>query len=209
VRDPAQREKLGALVKEFAGAAHRPAALETLVSPEAAKTRWEALDKFVEASGHLLVTNGPYRLTSWSPEATVLEVVRNFSYPIGLGTFNAYAHPPRAVITGIERAGDRILVAADVELAVKQQRDRRLVREPLRRETLRDTAPIRPLARYVMVAEDGRVASAGNAKWEADGRFAVALPQALPSGAYTVFVGIFLDGNTMHPSIGRIGFRKS
>jgi hypothetical protein len=209
VRDPAQREKLRALVKEFAGADHRPAALEALVTPEAAKARWEALDKFVEASGHLLVTNGPYRLTSWSPEATVLEVVRNFSYPIGLGTFNAYAHPPRAVITGLERAGDRILVAADVELAVKQQRDRRLVREPLKRETLRDTAPMRPVARYIVLAGDGSVASAGDAKWDADGRFAVSLPQALPPGAYTLFIGIFLDGSTMNPSIGRIDFRSN
>ena len=61
VRDPAQREKLRALVKEFEGAGHRPAALETLVTPQAAKARWEALDKFVEASGHLLATNGPYQ----------------------------------------------------------------------------------------------------------------------------------------------------
>ena len=65
------------------------------MTPQAAKARWQALDKFVEASGHLLVTNGPYRLTSWSPEATVLDVMRDFSYPIGLGTFNVYAYPAR------------------------------------------------------------------------------------------------------------------
>jgi hypothetical protein len=209
VRDPAQRERLRALIKEFAQSGYRPVALEALVTAEAAKARWEALDKFVEANGHLLVTNGPYRLTSSTPEATVFEVVRDFTYPIGLGTFNSYAHPARAVITGLERAGDRILVAADVELAVKQQRDRRLVREPLRRETLRDTAPIRPVARYLAITEDGSVAAAGSAAWEADGRFAVSLPDMLPSGAYTVFVGIFLDGNTMHPSIGRIDYRRN
>ncbi len=209
VRDPAQLAKLRALVKEFAEAGYRPAALQDLVTAEAAKARWQALEKFVETHGHLLVTNGPYRLRGHSPEVTTFDVIREFTYPIGLGTFDFYAHPPRAGIIGIEHVGDRILVAADVEIAVKEMRDRRLVRMPLKRDTLRETLPIRPLARYVIVDPAGqRSRPTGHAHWERDGRFAVSLSM-LPAGRYTAFTGIFLDGNTIDPAIGRIDFQKN
>ena len=207
VRDPAQLTKLRALIKEFTQSGYRPAALEMLVGPEDAKARWDLLDKFVEANGHLLVTNGPYRLAKWSPDSFVFNVVREFTYPIGIGTFNSFAYPPRASITGIEQEGNRILIAADAEFALKEQRDRRLVRMPLRRDTLRDTLPIQPTPQYVVIGADGRVAVAGNAARQPDERFAVALPPTLPAGAYTLFTAIFLDGNTISPDIGRINFR--
>jgi hypothetical protein len=208
VHDPGQLAWLRALIKEFAETGYRPAALADLVTPEGAKARWQALDKFVETHGHLLVTNGPYRLRSYSPEVATFDVIREFTYPIGLGTFDAYAYPPRADIIGIERVGDHILVAADVEIAVKQMRDRRLTRMPLKRDTLRETLPIRPVARYVIVDAAGKVAVAGNAQWERDGRFSAAL-STLPAGRYTAFMGIFLDGNASDPAIGRISFEKN
>jgi hypothetical protein len=208
VRDPGQLARLRALIKEFAETGYRPAALADLVTPEAARARWQALDKFVETHGHLLVTNGPYRLRSYSPEVATFDVIREFTYPIGLGTFDVYAYPPRAGIIGIERVGDRILVAADVEIAVKQMRDRRLTRLPLKRDTLRETLPIRPVARYVITDAAGKVAVAGNAQWERDGRFSVKLPM-LPAGRYTAFTGIFLDGNSVDPAIGRINFEQN
>jgi len=208
VRDPAQLARLRALIKEFADTGYRPAALADLVTAEAAKARWQALDKFVETHGHLLVTNGPYRLRSYAPEVATFDVIREFTYPIGLGTFDAYAYPPRAGIVGIERVGDRILVAADVEIAVKQMRDRRLTRMPLKRDTLRETLPIRPAARYVIVDAAGKVAVAGNAQWERDGRFSAAL-STLPAGRYTALMGIFLDGNTSDPAIGHLSFEKN
>ena len=206
-RDPDQLAKLRALVKEFAATGWRPAALADLVSPDAAKARWQALDQFAEANGHLLVANGPYRLASASPEAIVLNVVREFTYPIGLGTYDPFAYPPRAEITRVEQVGRRVFVTADVEIAVKQQRDRKITRTPLRRDTLRGIYPIRPEPRYVLIGGDGKVAAAGTARWESDGRFAVALPQTLPPGPGMLFTGIFLDGNTIAPAIGRIEIR--
>ncbi len=209
VRDKAQLAKLSTLIKEFAASSYRPAALEGLVNPEAAKARWQALDKFLDESGHLLVTNGPYRLASWSPDATVLQVVREFTYPVGLGTFNGYAYPPRALITRIEHIGSRIFITADVEMAVKQQRDRRLARTELKRDTVRDMLPIQPVTRYVLIGTDGTVVAAGSASREGDGRFAVTLPRSLPAGRYTVLAAIFLDGNTIDPSIGSLTFRSA
>jgi hypothetical protein len=205
VRDKAQLAKLGTLVDEFARSGYRPTAVKSLVTPEAATLRWQALAKFLEENGHLLVTNGPYRLAKWSPQTTVLAVMRDFSYPVGIGTFDRFAYPPHAVITRMERDADRILVATDVELEVKAQRDRRLVRKPLKRDTLRETLAIRPMPRYLIVNDKGEVVHAGTAAWQDDGRFAAPLPNPLAPGRYRLVAGIFLDGNTIDPSIAAIG----
>ncbi|MEH2512217.1 hypothetical protein V1291_003571 [Nitrobacteraceae bacterium AZCC 1564] len=205
VRDPAQLKAFRLLIEEFAQTGYRPPALELLVGPETAKARWQRLDKFLEANGHLLVTNGPYRLKTWSPEAFVFEVVREFTYPVGLGTFDRFAYPARALINAIERAGDLLLVSADAEFTVKQQRDYRLVRAPLQRDTLRATLrPIRPESHYIVIGHDGRVAASGSLVRQPDNRFAASLPTTLQSPLYTLFAAIFLDGNTINPVIGRI-----
>ncbi len=208
VRDPAQLASLRALIAEFAAAGYRPGALETLVTPDAAKARWQALEKFVAEKGHLLVTNGPYRLGKVAPEAIVLDVVREFTYPVGLGTFNQYTYPPRALITTVARVGDQIVIAADVEMAIKAQRDHKIVRTALKRDTMRDTLPITPEAHYLVLGADGKVVAAGRARWQADGRFAVALPAGLPAGSYTAYAAIYLDGNTVAADIGQVSFRK-
>jgi hypothetical protein len=206
VRDKAQLARMSALIAEFAKSGYRPAALEGLVSVEAATARWQALDKFMQSNGHLLVTNGPYQLGSYTPQAYVFNVIRDFAYPVGIGTFDAYAYPARAIVTRIERDQERFLVSADIEIAEKQQRNHRLVRTPLIRGVMRVINPIRPTARYVIVGSDGRIAATGNAKWEADGRFAAALPAGLSAGSYTLFTAIFADVNSIDPSIGSIAF---
>jgi hypothetical protein len=209
VRDKAQVGKLTEIVREFARTAYRPAAIELFVSPETATARWQALNKFVESNGHLLVTNGPYRLVSWSPQVTVLGVIRDFTYPIGIGTFDRFAYPPHAVVTGVDRAeGGRVLVTADVEMAAKVQRDHRPVRKPLKHDTLRETLTIRPLVRYFIVGEDGKVTAAGRGTWEPDGRFAIGLTDPPASGVAKLFAGIFLDGNILEPSIASINLKS-
>jgi hypothetical protein len=209
VRDKTQVAKLTEIIREFAKTAYRPAAIEALVSAETATARWQALEKFVATSGHLLVTNGPYRLVSWSPQTTVLGVVRDFTYPVGIGTFDRFAYPPHAVVTGVERADNRVLLTADVEMATKVQRDHRPVRKPFKHDTLRETLTIRPLARYFIVGEDGTVRAAGHASWEADGRFAVGMTDRPGSGLAKLFAGIFLDGNTLDPSIASITLKSN
>jgi hypothetical protein len=205
VRDPAQLTTFRALIKEFAQTGYRPAALELLVGPETAKARWQLLDQFVEASSHLLVTNGPYRLKALSPDVFAFEVVREFTYPVGLGTFDGFAYPARALISAMEREGDLVLVSVDAEFIVKQQRDHRLVRAPLRPDTLRGRLQaVRPESHYVIIDQDGRVAAAGSLVRQPDNRFAASLPTTLPSGVHTLFAAIFLDGNTINPAIGRI-----
>ncbi len=206
VRDKGQLARLSALIAELAKSGYRPAALEGLVSAEAATARWQALDKFVQANGHLLVTNGPYQLGSYTPQAYVFNVIRDFTYPVGIGTFDPFAYPARAIVTRIEPDQQRFLISADVEIAVKEQRNRRLTRQPLTHGLMRVIYPIQPTARYVVVGSDGKVAATGSAKWEADGRFAAALPTGLSPGSYRLYAAIFADGNSIDPSIGSIAF---
>jgi hypothetical protein len=208
VRDPAQRAQLRALIVEFAATGYRPPALEGLVSAEAAAARWQALGRFADAHDHLLVTNGPYQLRRFSREVYTFDVVREFSYPVGLGTFDFYAYPAKAFVTEIERNGKRLLATIEAEVALKQQRDRRIVRIAFKRDTLRETLPIRPVSRYILVGKDGRLVAAGGATRQDDGRFAVTLPPLAP-GDYRFFIAVFLDGNTVDPAIGRLDFHSN
>jgi hypothetical protein len=208
VRDRDQFTALRALITEFAASGHRPPALGDLVSPAEATARWQALGRFADAHGHLLVTNGPYQLRRFSPKVYTFDVVREFSYPVGLGTFDFYAYPAKAFVTGIEQEGSRLVATTEAEVALKQQRDRRIVRIAFKRDTLRETLPIRPVSRYILVANDGRVVAAGAANRQDDGCFAVSL-SALPPGDYRFFIAVFLDGNTVDPAIGRYDFHNN
>ena len=67
VRPQELKARLAALVTEFEREAFRPPALRAHVSDEEARRRWRALAAFHAASGHFLVTNGPYKLKAWSP----------------------------------------------------------------------------------------------------------------------------------------------
>ena len=67
--------KLASLLPQFEREAFRPQALLAHVSEEEARRRWGALAAFYKAGGHFLVTNGPYKLKSWTPESVTLRGV--------------------------------------------------------------------------------------------------------------------------------------
>src|SRR4029079_11381249 len=65
-RDRALGPQLRALLDELAARPDVPGALAGRGTPADAGARWAALRAFHDASGHVLVTNGPYRLVSWT-----------------------------------------------------------------------------------------------------------------------------------------------
>src|SRR6516165_3707661 len=85
VRSKELAPKLATLVAQFEARAYRPDALRDYVSENAARQRWAALAAFYKDHGHFLVTNGPYRLKSWSADSVSLEAFRDLSYPLGVG----------------------------------------------------------------------------------------------------------------------------
>ncbi len=88
--------KLAALVARIR-ARRIPAAkpCSRYVTAEEARRRWAALAAFHKANGHFLVTNGPYKLKAWSADSVTLEAFRDLTYPLGVGSYDAYAIPAR------------------------------------------------------------------------------------------------------------------
>jgi hypothetical protein len=204
VRSEQTNAKLAALIETFARDGYRPESLQSLVSADDARRRWAALAVFHNASGHLLVTNGPYRLKRWSGESVTLEAFRDLSYPLGVGSFDAYAIPRRGFVTAVEWNGQRATLNGDIEIVEKFQRSYRLTRTPLQSlgpEVARRAAPE---CRYAIVDDQARVVLTGSARLAADSAFQVDLTGRLPAGRYTMFAVIALAGNVMNAEIRRI-----
>ncbi|HEX2352754.1 MAG TPA: hypothetical protein VHJ16_08245, partial [Xanthobacteraceae bacterium] len=91
VRSEAMKARLLGLVETFEREGYRPDTLVSLVTAEDARKRWAALKTFYRERGHFLVTNGPYQLKRWSADSVTLEAFRDLSYPLGVGSYDAYA----------------------------------------------------------------------------------------------------------------------
>jgi len=204
VRSDALKAWLAGLVDQFEREGFRPAILEPLVSAEEARKRWAALAAFYRGHGHFLVTNGPYQLKSWSSDSATLDVFRDLSYPLGVGSFDAYAIPRRGYVTKVERQEHGLRLSADIEIVMKFMRDYEIVRQPMRQvdATVRNRAA--PECRYVVVDADGHIALAGTVPPQEDLTFAIALDDRLTPGQYTVMAEILVNGNAMNPEIERI-----
>ena len=204
VRSRRLNEQLAALIETFAREAYRPAALLSLVSAEEARRRWTALATFYAARGHFLVSNGPYQLKSWSPESVTLEAFRDLTYPLGVGSYDAYAAPRRGYITRVERENNLIRLSGDIETVEKVARETRIERQPLQsvaRDVLKRAAP---QCRYLVMDDADRVVLAGTADLADDSTFQVELDGKLAAGRYTIVALIAVNGNVMNADIRRI-----
>lgn len=201
VRDGKLKGALVALVGEFGRQGHVPPALQRVATAEEARERWTALRRFYDRHGHFLVTNGPYRLESWSADGAVLQAFRDFTYPLGVGSYDRYPIPRRAYVAKVEPRGDRLEVHADVERVEKFMRSYNIVREPLRVPASGGDARDLPVCRYVVVGPDGEVVLAGTAPHAGAGVFAVDLKGRLKPGPYTVLVALYLGDNHVNPEI--------
>jgi hypothetical protein len=204
VRPGGMHAELPALLTQLQRAAFRPAALRPYVREEEARQRWDALAAFYKASGHFLAANGPYRLKSWTPESITMEAFRDLTYPLGVGSYDAYAIPRRGFITGVDWSGERLTVTGDIEVVEKFQRSYRLVRMPLSTVPAADLRRAAPECRYVVTDSNGRVALAGVAPPGAAGSFQVDLANRLPPGSYTLSALIAVNGNVMNPAVHRV-----
>ena len=201
VRDRELGRRLAVLVDEFRQEGYRPEALRQLVTTDEARERWSALARFYAEHGHFLVTNGPYRLDSWSADGVVLQVFRDSSYPQGVGSFDAYAIPLRAYAAKLEDRGDRIEIAADVERVSKFQRSYEVERAALAPESDGAQNDDRPECRYVIIGPGGNVVRAGLAAFRKDERFVVDLKDLATPGLYTVAAALFIGGNAVNPEV--------
>lgn len=203
-RSPELSKKMAALVGEFERDGYRPERLQSLVSADVARRRWAALAAFYKENGHFLVANGPYRLKRGTAETATLEAFRDLSYPLGVGSYDAYAVPRRGYVTKVEQQNGALRLFGDIESVVKFQRSYKIVREPLQsvaRDVLQRAAP---QCRYVVMDAEGRVVLAGLAPLADDATFQVDLNGKLAAGRYTMLAEINVNGNAMNADIRRI-----
>src|SRR5437762_1909452 len=187
VRDRKLHGQLMGLAAAFERQAFVPEPLRGLVTVEQARQRWAALRRFARTRGHLLVTNGPYRLDKWSGDTVVLAVFRDFSYPLGVGTYDRYAMPLRAWVARVERRGDRLEIEADVETVTKAERSFTFAREPFRPAPAGERLLVPALsARWVVLGSGDDVAAAGTSTKLEGARLVVDLKGRLKPGAYRV-----------------------
>ena len=206
VRSEELNRKLASLVEQFERDGHRPGALRALVTVDDARKRWAALAAFYKTHGHFLVTNGPYRLKRWSADSATVEAFRDLSYPLGVGSYDAYAMPRRGYVTGVEHTGDRFTLSGEVEIVEKFQRSYRLARVALRSLGAEVRKRLASDCRYTVTDDKGRVALAGIATLGDGPSFQLNLDGRLPAGRYTLFAVIALAGNVMNAEIRRVPF---
>ena len=204
VRSEAMNARLVALVERFEREGYRPDHLKSLVSADDARKRWAALAAFHKERGHFLVTNGPYQLKRWSADSVTLEAFRDLSYPLGVGSYDAYAVPRRGYITRVERDGDRVRLFGDIEVVQKYQRSYAVVRQPLQSIASDVLKRSVPECRYLVTDGEDRVVLAGQAQLAGDASFHVDLAGKLPAGRFTLAAQIIVNGNAMNAEIRRI-----
>jgi hypothetical protein len=198
VRDARTRERLVALVGELEAKGQVPPALARLVDEREARRRWGALGRFAAEHRHLLVTNGPYDVHEAAPGRLVLRVVRDFSYPLGVGSFDRYPIPRRAFLSKPELRGHRVEVPVEVERVERFARAYRVVTESVAVRLGQKDAEL-PVCRFVVVGPRGVITRAGTAPPVPPGVCAVTL-EGLPRPA-TVLVTAAVHGNHVEPQI--------
>jgi hypothetical protein len=204
VRSEELGAKLATLTQAYERAAFVPPALRGLVDAEEARGRWSALAAFYRTNHHFLVTNGPYRLKSWSADGVTLDAFRDLSYPLGVGSYDVYAIPRRGFITATSWRGGRLTLSGEIEVIDKFQRSYRLLRTPLASLQRVVAKRAAPECRYVVADASRRVVLAGVAPLGADGTFVIDFTGRLAPGRYAISALIAVNGNAMNADIARI-----
>jgi hypothetical protein len=207
VRDGRQRAALGTLAAELERTAWVPEALRPLVPPAEAKRRWAALREFARKQGHFLATAGPYVMGKGTAEGVTLAVFRDFSYPLGVGSFDQYPIPLRAHVVKVERRGERLEIQADVENIEKFGRSYKIVREPFRPQPASEKTREPLTVHWAVVGGHDEVAAAGASHDVQNGRLVVDLAGRLRPGAYRVLLAPALNGNLVNPEVRVLPYR--
>jgi hypothetical protein len=209
VRDAKIRPKLVALVGDFERRAWVPEALRAHVSAEQARRRWGALREFQKRTGHFLVTAGPYQLGKVSAQTVTLPVFRDFTYPLGVGSFDQYPIPLHAYVRAVEQRGERLEIQADVEEVEKSARSYKIVRGPFRSQPPTEKTREPLTAHWTVIGPGDEVAATGASRDVQNGRVVVDLTGQLKAGTYRVLLALALNGNLVNPKVTVISYRKS
>ena len=206
-RDAKMGAALSRLVADFERRSWVPEALSGLVTPEQARQRWRALAQFHRKTGHFLVTAGPYQVGKVTATSATLPVFRDFTYPLGVGSFDQFAIPLRAYVRGVERKGDRLEVHADVESVEKAGRSYKILRGPFTPGPAGESTREPLTVHWLMVSSGDEVVAAGAAREVQGGRLVVDPGGRVKPGNYRVMLALALNGNLVNPEVKVVSYR--
>jgi hypothetical protein len=207
VRDPRQRAALSRLAAELEQKAWIPEPLRGLVSADEARQRWSALRAFAGSRGHFLPTAGPYVLGKLTADSVTLPVFRDFSYALGVGSFDQYPIRLRAFVRAVERNGERLEVQADVERVEKAGRSYKIVREPFRPQQPGEKSREPLTAHWLLVGSADEVMAAGTSRVLHEGRLVVEPAPRPRPGVYRLVLALSVDGNLVQPEVKVLSYR--
>ena len=206
-RDSRQREALERLAGELERKAWVPEALRQLVTPEQARQRWAALRAFARARGHFLPTAGPYMLGKLTAESVTLPVFRDFTYALGVGSFDQYPIPLHAFVRAVDRRDGRLEIQADVESIEKAGRSYKIVRDSFRPQPPTEKTREPLTAHWVVVDPGDEVVAAGTSRDVRGGKLVVDLAGRLRPGVYRVVLALAMNGNLVKPEVRVVTYR--
>ena len=207
VRSAKTRAALGALVADFERRAWVPEALRGLVTPDQARQRWRALAQFHKKTGHFLVTAGPYQVGKVTAGSATLPVFRDFTYPLGVGSFDQFAIPVRAYVRAVDRKADRLEIQADVESVEKAGRSYKILRGPFTPGPAGESTREPLTVHWMMVGSGDEVVAAGAARDVQGGRLIVDVAGRVKPGAYRIVLALALNGNLVNPEVKVVSYR--
>jgi hypothetical protein len=206
VRDPKQLATLSRLAGELERTAWIPEPLRGVVSTAEARERWAALRAFARRHGHFLPTAGPYMLGKLTADGVTLPVFRDFSYALGVGSFDQYPIRLRAFVRAVEQQGERLAIQADVERVEKAGRSYKIVREPFRPQPPGEKTREPLTAHWLVIDAADEVLAAGTSR-TLDGARLVIEPSRLKPGAHRLVLALSIDGNLVHPEVKIVPYR--
>lgn len=192
VRDARARERLRALLADLERRDHVPEALRSLVTPREARPRWAKLGQFLDEHRHALVTSGPYALHAWTPAKTVLRVFRDFSYPLGVGSFNRYPIPLHGAVTRTTLRPEALEIHAEAERIDRFARESRIVTEPVAAAAVQRERGIAVACRFVIVGPEGHVVRMGTVAPTPAGVFVVSR-EGLGRGPHVALLAVSVN----------------
>jgi len=206
-RDAKTGAALSRLTADFERRAWVPEALSGLVAPEQARQRWRALAQFHRKTGHFLVTAGPYQVGKVTATSATLPVFRDFTYPLGVGSFDQFAIPIRAFVRAVKRKGDRLEIQADVESVEKAGRSYKILRGPFTPGPAGESTREPLTVHWLMVSSGDEVVAAGAAREVQGGRLIVDPGGRVKPGTYRVMLALALNGNLVNPEVKVVSYR--
>lgn len=101
---PADAQKVLEALDGFAASGHVPPALAGALTPEQAAERYAAASEWIRQRGHAVISDGPFELESYSPEARTvrLSAFEDPSYPLERGRWSWMEGPRLPSITSVD-----------------------------------------------------------------------------------------------------------